>query len=81
MLDRWVKERQLPADIIGVNVAEKPKDQAKFKNQRAEMWWNARQLLQPKDGKQDVRLDVDRFVLSQLAGPTYTSDASGRVRD
>jgi len=36
-------------------------------------------LIQPKDGKQDVRLNVDRFVLSQLAGPTYTSDASGRV--
>jgi len=37
MLDRWCKERSLPADIIAVNVAEKPKDQAKFKNQRAEM--------------------------------------------
>jgi hypothetical protein len=79
MLDRWCKERSLPADIIGVNVAEKPKDQAKFKNQRAEMWWNARQMVQPKDGKQDIRLNVDRFVLSQMAGPTYTSDASGRV--
>jgi hypothetical protein len=79
MLDRWCKERALAADIIGVNVAEKPKDQAKFKNQRAEMWWNARQLIQPKDGKQDIRLNVDRFVLSQMAGPTYTSDASGRV--
>jgi hypothetical protein len=43
------------------------------------MWWNARQLIQPKDGKQDIRLNVDRFVLSQMAGPTYTSDASGRV--
>jgi len=79
LLDRWVKERQLSADIIAVNVAEKPKDQAKFKNQRAEMWWNARQMIQPKEGKQDIKLDVDRFVLSQLAGPTYTSDSSGRV--
>jgi hypothetical protein len=79
MLDRWCKERALAADIIAVNVAEKPKDQAKFKNQRAEMWWNARQMVQPKDGKQDIRLNVDRFVLSQMAGPTYTSDASGRV--
>ena len=60
MLDKWVKERQLKADIIGVNVAERPKDQGKFKNQRAEMWWNARTLLQPKDEKQELRLDVDR---------------------
>ena len=79
MLAKWVKERQLKADIIGVNVAEKPKDQTKYKNQRAEMWWNARQLIQPRDGKQEVRLDVDRFVLAQLAGPTYESDASGRI--
>ena len=43
------------------------------------MWCNARQLIQPRDGRQEVRLDVDRFVLAQLAGPTYESDASGRI--
>ena len=79
MLDKWVKERQLKADIIGVNVAERPKDQGKFKNQRAEMWWNARTLLQPKDEKQELRLDVDRNTLAQLAGPTFKSDSSGRI--
>lgn len=79
MLDKWVKERQMRAQIIGVNVAERPKDQARFKNQRAEMWWNARSLLQPKDGRQDIRLNVDRQVLAQLAGPTYSSDSSGRI--
>jgi hypothetical protein len=80
LLDRWVKERRMRALIIGVNVAERPKDQAKFKNQRAEMWWNTRTLLQVKDGKQDVRLDVDRAVLAQLAGPTFKSDSSGRIQ-
>jgi len=79
ILDKWVKERRMRAQIIGVNVAERAKDQAKFKNQRAEMWWNTRSLLQPKDGKQDIRLNVDRAVLAQLAGPTYTSDSSGRI--
>jgi hypothetical protein len=80
LLDRWVKERQMKARIIGVNVAERPKDQTRFKNQRAEMWWNARQLIQPREGKQEVRLDVDRQVLAQLAGPTYKSDSSGRIQ-
>lgn len=80
LLDRWVKERRLKAQIIGVNVAERPKDQTRFKNQRAEMWWNARQLLQPRDNKQDIRLDVDRSVLAQMAGPTYESDSSGRIQ-
>ncbi|CAB4156313.1 hypothetical protein UFOVP655_48 [uncultured Caudovirales phage] len=79
LLDKWVKERQTKALIIGVNVAERPKDQTKFKNQRAEMWWNTRSLLQPKDDKQDIRLDVDRAVLAQLAGPTFSSDSSGRI--
>jgi hypothetical protein len=55
------------------------KDQAKFKNQRAEMWWNTRTMLQPKEEKQEIRLDVDRPVLAQLAGPvTFKSDSSGR---
>jgi hypothetical protein len=79
LLERWVKERQTRATIVGVNVAERPKDQTKFKNQRAEMWWNTRSLLQPKDDKQDIRLDVDRAVLAQLAGPTFSSDSSGRI--
>jgi len=80
LLERWVKERGTRADIVGVNVAERPKDQTRFKNQRAEMWWNARQLIQPKDGKQDVRLDIDRQVLAQLASPSYKSDSSGRIQ-
>jgi hypothetical protein len=79
LLDRWVKERQLRAIVIGVNVAERPKDQTKFKNQRAEMWWNTRSMLQPKEEKQEIRLDVDRPVLAQLAGPTFKSDSSGRI--
>jgi hypothetical protein len=80
LLDRWVKERGLRAIVVGVNVAERPKDQAKFKNQRAEMWWNTRAMLQPKDEKQEIRLDVDRPVLAQLAGPTFKSDSSGRIQ-
>jgi hypothetical protein len=70
----------LRAQVIGVNVAERPKDQTKFKNQRAEMWWNTRTLTQPKDGKQELRLEVDRSVLAQLAGPTFKSDSSGRIQ-
>lgn len=80
LLKRWQTEQIHKAEIIGVNVAERPKDTTKFKNQRAEMWWNARSLLQPRDGKQDVLLDVDRQVLAQLAGPGYKSDSSGRIQ-
>ena len=79
LLERWGKEGRHKADIIAVNVAERAKDAEKFKNQRAEMWWNARQLIQERDGRIDLRLNVDRQVLAQLAGPTYTSDSSGRI--
>jgi len=81
MLKTWGQERRHNAEIIAINVAERPKDQTKFKNQRAEMWWNARSLLQPSaEGRQDIRLEVDRAVLAQLAGPTYLSDSSGRIQ-
>ena len=79
VLDKWVRERGLRAKVIGVNVAERPKDQAKFRNQRAEMWWNGRSLVQPKETGQDVRLEVDRSVLAQLSSPTFKSDSSGRI--
>jgi hypothetical protein len=80
LLKTWQAEGRHQGEIIAINVSERPKDQTKFRNQRAEMWWNARSLLQPKDGKQDLFLDVDRQVLAQLAGPEYKSDSSGRIQ-
>lgn len=81
MLQKWHEERRHNAVIVPVNVAERAKDSAKFRNMRAEMWWSARTLLQPRpDGAQDLRLEVDRKAISQLAGPTFKSDGSGRIQ-
>lgn len=80
LLETWGKEGRHHSTIVGVNVAMSPRDTKKFKNQRAEMWWNARTLMQTKDGKIDVRLEVDNQVLAQLAGPTFKSDSSGRIQ-
>jgi hypothetical protein len=77
LLKTWVSERRLPCDIIAVNVAEKAADTTKFRNQRAEMWWNGRLLVQPEPS---VHLDLDRRVLAQLSLPTYTSDSAGRIQ-
>jgi hypothetical protein len=69
------------AKIVGVNVSERAFEAGKFRNQRAEMWWNGRVLCQPdSDGRQVVRLDVDRKVLLQMALPDYLSDSSGRIK-
>ncbi len=81
MLQKWEKEGKHRSKIVPVNVAERAKDSEKFKNMRAELWWNGRTLLQPNsEGQQDVRLNVERKVLSQLAGPTFKSDSAGRIQ-
>lgn len=83
ILKRWKDEQRHSAIVIGVNVAERAKEQGKFHNQRAEMWWNFRTLVQPIESeqglRQDVALDVDTKTLAQLSGPTYKSDSTGRI--
>jgi hypothetical protein len=65
LLEAWGREGLHGARIVGVNVAERALDSGKFRNQRAEMWWNGRVLLQPDgSGFQVVRLDVDRGLFS-----------------
>jgi hypothetical protein len=81
LLQKWGEEKRHKSRIVPVNVAERAKDQGKFRNIRSELWWNGRSLLQPVDGRpQDVRLDVDRKVATQLAGPTFRADSSGRIQ-
>jgi hypothetical protein len=80
LLQRWKDEKRHKAEIIAVNVAERSAFPDKFHNQRAEMWWNGRTLVQPKpDGTQEMRLDIDRRAIVQLSTPMYKSDSSGRI--
>lgn len=83
ILKRWRDEQMHSAIIVAVNVAERAKESGKFNNQRAEMWWNFRTLVQPISGadgvKHNLRLEVDTKALAQLSGPTYKSDSSGRI--
>lgn len=83
ILKRWRDEQMHNAVIVAVNVAERAKESGKFHNQRAEMWWNFRTLVQPTTTEQGVthnlRLDLDTKTLAQLSGPTYKSDSSGRI--
>lgn len=83
ILEKWGTEKKHNAEIVAVNVSERPLDPDKFANQRAEMWWNGRQMVQPtpspEGDRQQVRMDVDQRVLAQLTGPKYKSDSSGRI--
>ena len=83
ILSRWRDEERHKAIIVPVNVAQRARESGKFSNQRAEMWWNARTLIQPivttEDVRQDVKLDIDRKAMAQLSGPTYRADSTGRI--
>jgi hypothetical protein len=82
ILKTWGDEGKHQSDIIGVKVSRKAQNEDKFVNQRAEMWWNGRELLAPEPGtgKQAIRLEVDRRTLAQLATPKYKADSSGRIQ-
>jgi hypothetical protein len=90
ILEKWQDEQMHNSEIIKVNVAERASDSTKFSNQRAEMWWNGRQMLQPtvvadpggeepKRTQQMIRLEVDSKVLAQLSAPQYKSASSGGI--
>jgi hypothetical protein len=81
LLQRWGDEGRHKSQIVPVNVAERAKDPQKFRNIRSELWWNGRGLLQPREGgTSELRLEVDRKVMTQLAGPTFKSDSAGRIQ-
>lgn len=69
------------AVVVGVNVGEKAKEPDKYMNQRAEMWWEMRLLLQPdpKNGNLPAAtLDVDERTKAQLGDPTHKTSTGGR---
>lgn len=81
ILQQWEAEHKFRAHIVAVNVAEKARDAKKFYNQRAEMWWNLRELVQPNAlNKVPVHLDIDMKEMAQLNTPTYGSDSTARIQ-
>ncbi len=85
ILQRWRDEQRHDSLVIPVNVSERAGEPAKFANQRAEMWWNARVMFQPRavansEPQYDIHADIDRRTVAQLTGPLYKSDSSGRIK-
>lgn len=85
ILKAWVEERKREREflVIAVNVSETANDPEKFLNQRAEMWWNMRTLLQPRGdtGTQAISLaDLETRAVAQLNGPTYKATSTGKIQ-
>jgi hypothetical protein len=80
ILQQWQREGKFKANIVAVNVAEKARDSKKFYNQRAEMWWNGRTLLEPNNPAGGLlKLDITAREAVQLNGPMYGADSSART--
>lgn len=85
LLETWGAEGKHGCEIVGVHVGGKASESERFVNQRAEMWWMGRELVQPvprPDGdgrRQRVRLNIERITIAQFAGPLYSTDTSGRI--
>lgn len=86
LLSRWGSEGVHGAEIVAVDVAERPgrdPDEATLRpaNQRAEMWLAGRSLIQPgRDGRTGVRLRIDDLTAAQLSSPKLTTDSKGDSR-
>ena len=85
ILQQWEAEGELQdgdftAHIVPVNVAKKARQDKKFYNQRAEMWWNMRKLIEPNNPAAGMlRLDLSTKEIAQLNAPTYGADSAARI--
>jgi hypothetical protein len=81
LLDEWGKDEKHESHIVAVNVAQSAGEREKFANQRAEMWWTARELLQPdEEGEQFTNIDCDSETIAQLSAPSYRANSSGKIQ-
>lgn len=78
-------ERKHRSVIIGVNSSRRPHDRKKFRNQRSEMWWTMRGLIQPDPTSEEgglLELDLSGEgvkLLSQLNAPRWRTDSAGFI--
>jgi hypothetical protein len=80
ILEQWQAEGKFSAEIIGVNVAKAAGDTKQFYNQRSEMWWNMRRLLEPNNPAGGLlSLGLDNKELAQLNGPQYMTTSAGQI--
>lgn len=62
-------------EIVGVNVAGKPRDQKRFVNQRDELWWQFREDLH--DDKISTK-NMSPEAINEFTAPTYSMTSKGQ---
>ncbi|MEU3161793.1 hypothetical protein ABZ753_30975 [Streptomyces griseoincarnatus] len=67
------------ARIVGVNVGEKSSQPDKFKNLRAEIWWEIGRSLSERQGWDLSQMANADTTVAQLLEPLWEVDAQGRI--
>jgi hypothetical protein len=67
------------AQVVAVNVSEKSSQPDKFKNLRAEIWWEIGRGLSERQGWDLSRMDNADSTVAQLLEPLWEVDAQGRI--
>lgn len=62
-------------EVVGVNVAGKPRDPKRFVSQRDELWWQFREDLH--DGKMSTK-NMSPEAINEFAAPTYSLTSKGQ---
>lgn len=65
--------------VQGINVSEKAHDEERFVNLRSEMWWTARESLDPTNPAA-MALPKDDGLIADLSAMKYKVDSSGRIK-
>ncbi len=68
------------ARIIGVNVASNPRDKKKFKNLRAEMWWEIGREMSAQGLWDLSSMENADIACAQLLWPRWFLDLQGRIQ-
>jgi len=76
VVDR-LKEQAI--NVHGINVAEKPFDEERFVNLRSEMWWAARESVDPKNPAA-MAIPNDDALCADLSAMKYSVDSAGRIK-
>ena len=72
-----MKESDFKRRVVDVNVARRAKENTRFFNQRAELYWNLRERFEKGDIDIDPHADELGAQLSELQ---YKIDSSGRIK-
>lgn len=68
------------AQIVGVNVGEKPSEPGKFVNLRAELWWEIARGLSERRGWDLSAAENADAAVAQMLEPRWDADPQGRIR-